>query len=206
VDYNGLIDLWYGFGYSGEILQPKKFASDMKNKKISVLGLALVVVFASCSKKDVYDENTNEVAAQASSTAVQASNAGWQAASQWESAKQDNLAVYYFNIEDAKITPEVASDGLVLVYKKKGGASVAMPYEEKNGSDSVYWYHQVTDGNLLILSDTYGSAVQPTSDNQFSYLVINPDQLKSLEAKGHSRSDLMDMTYEQASQILTSSN
>lgn len=179
----------------------------MKNIKPSVLGLVLIVAIASCSKKDVYSDSANQDSSiQSSSVAVPADTTSWHSAAQWETAKQDNHSVSYFNIADAKITSEVASEGLVLVYKKKGGTTVAIPYEEKNGNESTYWYHQVTEGNLLILSDSNGKTSQPSADNSFKYIVITPDQLKSLETQGHSKSNLMDMTYEQANQLLNTSN
>lgn len=208
MDYDTLIHLWYGFGYSGENFSPSKISRlSMKSIKLSVLGMALIVVIASCSKKDAYsDETISQDSSIKSSAAAAVDNNSWHTTAQWESAKQDNYSVYYFNIADAKITSDVASDGLVLVYKKQGGTSVAMPYEEKSGDNSVYWYHQVTDGNLLILSDSYNKASQPGADASFKYLIVTPDQLKSLDAQGHSRSNLMDMTYEQASKLLSSNS
>lgn len=173
----------------------------MKNLKLTVLSLAFIAFAASCSKKDHYTENSVSNVSNTTSAKVSADSTGWQSVSQWQLIKQDNNSVYYFNIADKKFTSEVASDGLVLVFKKNAGSMVALPSEETIGNVSSYWYHQVTVGNLLILSDVHNSTNEPGAENYFKYVVITPDQLKSLETQGYTRSSLMNLTFDQAKKL-----
>lgn len=179
----------------------------MKNLKLPLIGLTLVIAIASCKKNDYQvDQPVQTESAAPAAKTDSVDNIGWQSSSNWEASKQENFSVYYFNIDDAKITSDVAENGLVLVYKKNGSAVASLPSEEKNNNSSNYWYHQVTEGNLLILCDAYGAALQPGTNNSFKYFILTPDQLKDLEAKGHSSADLMNLTYAEAKALLNEKN
>src|SRR2546423_11644502 len=133
----------------------------MKNLKLPLIGLTLILAVASCKKND-FQEEAQPVQTESATSEVKTNssvdNIGWQSSAKWEASKQENFSVYYFTIDDAKITSDVAENGLVLVYKKYGSAVASLPSEEKGNNSSNYWYHQVTEGNLLILCDAYGTA------------------------------------------------
>jgi hypothetical protein len=180
----------------------------MKNLKLPLIGLTLILAVASCKKNDLQEESQPVQTESAASAVITDSvdNIGWQSSANWEASKQENFSVYYFTIDDAKITSDVAENGLVLVYKKNGSAVASLPSEEKGNNSSNYWYHQVTEGNLLILCDAYGAASQPGTNNSFKYFILTPDQLKNLESKGHSSADLMNLTYAEAKGLLNQNN
>jgi hypothetical protein len=180
--------------------------SILKNIKPSVLGLAITLIVASCSKKDVYNETADQSSTVTSAESVNANIPDWHSASQWDSVKQDKHAVFYFSMADSRITSDVVTDGLVLVYKKNNSTTVTLPFKEVSGNTATNWYHQVTEGNVLIFSDNSNDSNQPGAGNSFSLIVIAPDQLKSLASNGHTPSSLMDMTYEQVSKLLSSGN
>jgi hypothetical protein len=180
----------------------------MKNPKLPISLLLLIVLGASCKKSDYLNDKASsslasETSVVAASPAVD--SIGWNPSANWEVAKQDDYSVYYFNIKDDKITNDVAENGLVLVYKKNGSSVSALPVEEKaSGANSLYWYHQITEGNLMITVDAYGTSTEPASANTFKYFVITPEQLKSLEAKKYTAASLMDLSYNEVKTILES--
>jgi hypothetical protein len=106
--------------------------------------------------------------------------------------------VYSSTIEDAAITSDVASNGLVLVYKKGSAENMALPSEE---GKSFFWYYQVSEGSLQIHADAYGSR-QPGTDVSVQYFVLTADKLAQLDSDGYSKAELMKLTYENAKAIL----
>src|SRR5205809_1139513 len=91
---------------------------------------------------------------------------------------------------------------LVLVYKKSGSTVTALPYEEQAATGSYFWYYQVASGSLSITADAYDGAKTPSADQSFKYFVVSADKLAELEAQGHSKAELMKLTYENAAAIL----
>jgi hypothetical protein len=180
----------------------------MKNPKLPISLLLLIVLGASCKKSDFQDDKASSSLATTNTVAVAnpaVDSIGWNSSAKWDVAKQDNYSVYYFNIKDDKITDNVAENGLVLVYKKNGSSVSALPVEEKGtGSSSMYWYHQITEGNIMITVDAYGTSTEPASANTFKYFVITPEQLKSLEAKSYNAASLMNLSYNEVKSVLAS--
>ncbi len=84
----------------------------MKNVKLPILGLTLVLAVASCQKNDFKEEAFTDLST--SSTALNAADTiGWKSVGQWEIADQETFSVHYFSIEDPAITAEVADNGLL---------------------------------------------------------------------------------------------
>jgi hypothetical protein len=126
----------------------------MKNVKLSILGLSLVLLAASCQKDDFKEETLTDVPASTIGL-DEADSVGWNASGAWETADQETFSVRYFSIEDANITEDVAENGLVLLFKKNSNSVNAMPFEEEGAAASEegvskanYWYHQVAEGRL----------------------------------------------------------
>jgi hypothetical protein len=180
----------------------------MKNVKLPILGLSLVLLITSCQKDDFKEETLTDVPASTIGL-NEADSVGWKASGAWETADQETFSVRYFSIEDANITEDVAENGLVLLFKKNSKAVTAMPFEEEGGaaaeegvSKANYWYHQVTEGSLLISCDVYESGKAPGAENSFKYFIVTPEKLKTLETSGHTTEELMGLSYTQAVALL----
>ena len=88
--------------------------------------------------------------------------------------------------------------GLVLVFMKKGENVVSLPFTEEGTKTN--WHYQVSDNVLQINGDASGTT--ELSSEQISYFVISPEKIKTLEAEGTSKIDLMSFTYEKAAAVL----
>ena len=86
-------------------------------------------------------------------------------------------------MSDTLIANEVAKSGLVLVYMKTGNEIQSLPFEEKDTKTS--WYYQVSKGSIRINSDNNDG--QKLNRHSFSYLIITPQQLYTLEASGKTK-------------------
>jgi len=168
----------------------------MNKHKLMVLGLSVVLFASSCKKNDM--EST--VAQSSAASAVKSSD--WKSISKWSTQSQENYTVYSSNLQDSTISSSVASQGLVLAYKKNGTTISALPYEEKAGTGSYFWYYQVSQGGISIMVDAYGGATTPASSLGFKYFVISADKLNQLESAGHSKAELMKSSYDEASALL----
>jgi hypothetical protein len=127
---------------------------------------------------------------------------GWISSKAWEVENQEDFSIFYINMPDPAITSEVVDNGLVLLFKKGNSSYVALPVEEDSKADSKYWYHQVTEGNIMISADSYGAATSPDAASGFKYFVLTPQKLKELERKGQTVDQLMSLTYEQAATLI----
>lgn len=182
----------------GKNKTPKK--QNMKNLK-PLVPVAIMLLTFSCRKNDFREETTPEVPQTTNELSEAATTIAetWQSPSSWEQSKQKKYTVFYTKINDQAITADVVAKGLVLAYQKNGEAIQSLPYENKKSSS--YWYHQISEGSILILCDSYGT-YSPASGNAFTYLVITPDELKTLQANGHSVGDLMSLSYDQVKSLL----
>ena len=178
----------------------------MKSLKPSIVGLSLMsaVLLFSCKKYDLQDQvATTDNAKTTAVTGLRESS--WKTLSNWTQVEQPSFNLYYTAVKDANITADIANNGAVLVYKKDGltNSSVQLPYEEKVGNTTYYWYYQVSEGKVLVSCDIYGSADAQylNATSVFKYIPITGDVLTQLEGKGFSRVELMKMTYSQVSSL-----
>jgi hypothetical protein len=164
----------------------------MKDMKILVLGLGLLV-FASCKKNDITPAQLEtETPAPAAAPANTARLSSWQSVS-WSADKSNGSAAGV--IKDAAITTDVANEGLVLVFAKKGNIEQSLPYMQ---SGDVFWNYQVEEGTIIITADGANSKAAIDADQQFQYVVISKEQLDALDAKGQSRNSLINLSYQTA--------
>jgi hypothetical protein len=181
----------------------------MKNFKLPILSLSVALVVASCQKDDFREDAATDLTT-TTATALNASDTiGWKSTTQWDVADQETFSVRYFTIEDPAITADVADNGLVLLFKRNGAAINALPFEEgaatgeeESASDN-YWYHQVTEGSLLISCDVFGNKAVPGAANSFKYFVITPEKLQSLETDGYNAEKLMGLSYTEAATLFS---
>jgi len=167
----------------------------MKNYKLPVLGLVLILIIVSCRKEDIQKTNA-ESQAISSSGSIQTTK--WTSINNWSLSTTENVATYFSKMSDTLIANEVAKSGLVLVYMKTGNEIQSLPFEEKD--TKTFWYYQVSKGSIRINSDNNDG--QKLNQHSFSYLIITPQQLSTLEARGKTKFDLMQLSYEQAASVL----
>ena len=166
----------------------------MNKLKLLVLSLGLILLITSCKKSDSQNHDILMNGAPAS----QASE--WKTVSNWISAKGEEFTSYYSRIEDTTITNSVANSGLVLAFTKNGNGIYTLPFEEKGTKD--FWHYQIHKGAITFSLDDY-STKQSLTTTGFKYYVFTPEKLKDLEAKGHSKIELIKLSYENVTAILS---
>jgi len=169
----------------------------MNKHTLPVVGASLLLLITSCKKTDVQHENP--VSAPTSVSAV-TPKAEWTSINNWNSSQGEKFATYSSRVEDSSITTAVAGKGLVLAFSKNGTTINALPFQEKGTTDS-YWYYQVSKGAIILSCDNY-SGTQSLNTVGFRYFVFSPQQLKDLEAKGHTKIELMQLSYEDLVAVL----
>jgi hypothetical protein len=164
----------------------------MKNYKLPVLGFSLVLLMVSCKKEDVRQPSTQD-ASKNISKGLQ-----WNSLSDWSNLQTESVTTYFAKFSDTTITADVASAGLVLVFKKNENSIGSLPFQETDGK--TYWYYQVSKNAIRINIDN--SNGENLNQQSFSYFVITPQKLSALEANGKTRYDLLQLSYEQAITLL----
>lgn len=162
---------------------------------LSIFFLIFILVTASCNKM----EHQVNVASNETTSALKEPSQ-WKSLN-WSSSPQEKFTIHYSTISDNSITPAIADKGLVLVYKKTANAINALPLDETETARQ-HWYYQVSPGSILIHCDAYGTDQALHEPNSFQYFIISEEKLKELEANEKSKIDLMELSYEQVSQLL----
>jgi hypothetical protein len=197
----------YAFNRFGTILVKKenlKFkVLIMKNLRVPVIAVAILLFFFSCKKNDVQapitTASTNTAKVTVNPTDSLKTASVWNSISSWQVVNQQSFSLSYASISDANITTAVAANGLVLVYKKgTDGTIVRLPFEEKSGTQLLnYWYYQVSNGKVLVTRDSYNKTDASTTE-KFQYIIFTADQLAKLNQTGLDRSKLMSINYTDA--------
>ncbi|MGZ5286589.1 MAG: hypothetical protein ACXWB9_05355 [Flavisolibacter sp.] len=162
----------------------------MKNNFLVFMLMGLVA-FSSCKKTEVatpQDEFENP----ATTTTGDVKLSAWQQPATWNSNTSNGSVEA--SLSDNAISAEVVNEGMVLVYAQQGNDRSAMPFQANNAS----WFYQVSEGNIAI----YGNgAAGSENEMSFSYVVLSKDQVSTLESNGTSKSDLLNLSFEQAKQL-----
>lgn len=173
----------------------------MKKLQAPIAGLFILSTVLGC-KKDLQQEMQPEPSQNNQPVAAAAVNpggiaqSGWQGSLAWSSVELPSHSVFYTNIK-TDISAETAEQGLVRVFKATAsGTPQSLPFEETVNGHKYYWYYQVTEGNLMISVDVYGSQQNPAEGSLFQSVVLSKTALAGFEAKGSSRSKLMNMPFE----------
>ncbi len=179
----------------------------MKILKPSFSAIVFMVLAVGCRKNDFSSELEQEATVTAAASPLpmstsEADSTGWNYSADWKVAAQEDFSVYYININEKAITEDVVENGLVLIYKKNEISLTALPVEEGANEQTQYWYHQVTEGNIMISVDAYGATSAPDASTSFKYFIVTPEKIEALEAQGYSAEKLMELTFEEASQLL----
>jgi hypothetical protein len=167
----------------------------MNKHKFLILGMTLALFAASCRKNDV--EGNKKTAAEAA--AVQTTE--WRSAADWSSSKEEKYTSYSTTLQDKSITSDVVENGIVLVYAKYGNEVFSLPHQVKGAVDA-FWHYQVSENTISIDVDVYSDNATIDNKQTFSYFILSADKIKSLESNGHTVSDLITLTYENAQNLL----
>lgn len=174
----------------------------MKNTKFLAIVVAMFI-FVSCKKNDLQDVsfnndpvNNTESSVDNSATA-KPSFSEWASVSNWNNEKKDGYNVYTGSFTDPTITSDITSSGLVLVFAKTGNTTESLPYNREN----ISWYYQVANGSIAVTATASANATIDKSQT-FSYVVLSKDQLNNLEAKGVTKSQLMNLSYQNVVSVL----
>lgn len=150
-------------------------------KKILFLSLILIVAISSCKKEDNKMES-----AQTAENAVIVSD--WKTV-EWNASD----SIYEGALPDEKISSDIVSNGLILVYAKSNNTNQLLP--AKIGNSNLFY--QVENGSVKINANN----TSPNEALQFSYIVFSKEQLNTLAQKGITTLELIKMNYEQVKQI-----
>ena len=87
---------------------------------------------------------------------------------------------------------------MIRIVKANGtGNSVqSLPFEETVNGTKYYWYYQVTEGNVMIAVDVYGTDSNPAQGSIFKSVVLTKDAVADQETKGNTKAKLMSMPVE----------
>ena len=171
----------------------------MKNVRIPLAASLSFLLITGCRKADVKSSlvnNSNVIAKHTDGV----NESDWKAGNEWAGVEQPQYSIFYTNIKAGAVNAEAAEKGMIRVFKINNSdnvsESVALPFEETNGSQKFYWYYQVTEGNIMISVDVYGSKTNPAEKSLFKYVVLSHEVVDGFEKKGTSKSDLMRMSYD----------
>jgi hypothetical protein len=163
-----------------------------------IAGVLLLCAIVSCRKNQLEGISEKENI-QTASTQNQASESDWMPATQWNTAERPTHTVYFTNIKTGNITAANANNALVRIYKKDNSgkiSSTALPFEENVGSQKLYWYYEINEGEIMVSVDVYGSKTNPLTNSSFKYIILDNATVGDMESKGISKKQLMRMSYE----------
>lgn len=170
----------------------------MKHLKTPFAGLVILCTVLSC-QKDMQQLNSTEnppAATAASTQNLDLIESDWNNNLTWNKVELPSHTIFYTNIK-TNISAETETQGLIRVFKSSNSStSQSLPFEETIDSQKNYWYYQVTEGNVMISVDVYGSKSNPTSGSAFKSVVLNKEAVTKLEAKGNTKSKLMTVPLE----------
>lgn len=173
----------------------------MKKLQAPFAGLLILLTVLSCRKdlQQTTQSTTPDVSQQTSVAAVATSGiveSGWQKNLTWTSVERPTHSIFYTNIK-TDISAETAEKGLVRVFKSSDAvASQSLPFEETVNGHKYYWYYQVTEGNVMVSVDVYGSTENPGVASLFKSVVLTKDAVANFETHGDNRTKLMQMSAE----------
>ena len=178
----------------------------MKNLNIAIAGLVVLVTAVSCKKNDAQLSQSEIASNTATTSQVSAiTESGWNPSTDWISSKHADSTVYSTNIKTDAITADAIQNGLVRIFKMNNNSeatSTKLPFEEKTGAISQFWYYQVSEGNIMILVDVSGGNTNPAEKSLFKYVVLSGNAVKEIEKKGTTRGDLMSLSYNKLKELI----
>ena len=172
----------------------------MNKRQLSSFALGLLLFAASCKKNDVQMQSAAKAETTTTAAAkTDASATAWATVSQWNSNKQEGFTTFSTELKDSSITSAVIAKGLVLVFMNSSTGIVSLPFQQKTGGDA-FWYYQLSKNTLKINVDAYTGTNPGT--NGVKYFVVTPERLQELQQSGHTKKELLTLSYESAAALL----
>jgi hypothetical protein len=169
----------------------------MKNLQAPFLGALLLLAAIGCRKNDLNDKPSPDLSEVSTAGNSVLKKSDWVSQSNWTKVEQPSYTVFYTNIKTDDVTSDVADNGLIRVFKSGNENNpISLPFEETAGSQKLYWYYQVTKGNIMIAVDVYGNGSNPTQSQLFKNVVLDKKAIESFESKGTSKVELMNLSYD----------
>ena len=127
----------------------------------------------------------------------------WLVPASWKSTEQPAYSLYSYDLKADAVTDEIIDEGLVRIFKTSDNTSpgVSLPFEEIKDGQKIYWYYEITPGNIMIAADVYGKNISPEK-SLFKYLILNKKMVNTLEEKGIHQSKMMDLPYQKMKAII----
>jgi hypothetical protein len=169
----------------------------MKKLQAPFFGVLLLVTAVSCRKDKISDTPSSDLSEMSSLSVSEKIETGWQSQQNWTKVEQPSYTVFYTNLKTDAVSADAAENGLVRVFKSgNNNTPISLPFEETVGSQKLYWYYQVTEGNIMIAVDVYGDRANPAQLQLFRHVVLDKQAIASFEAKGTSKVELMNLSYD----------
>src|SRR5947209_5597600 len=118
--------------------------------KLSILGLGVLFLAASCKKADYLPANNSSSLTSQTTAAASTASTQWKSLGNWQSKNYDKSSVFSSKIQDSTISSTVVANGLVLAYKKTGNTINPLPFQQTVNGTSYFWFYQVTDGGIQV--------------------------------------------------------
>lgn len=168
----------------------------MKSLKTPLPGLLLLLAILGCQKDLQQNQLPPEIGqpkTSAVSKNVNVTESEWKGNLDWSNVELPSHSVFYTNVK-TDISAETSEQGLVKIFKSSSSNPQSLPFEENANGRKYYWYYQVTEGNVMISVDVYGSKENP--GGIFKSVVLNKEAVADFEARGYSKTELMKMPLE----------
>ncbi len=164
----------------------------MNKQTFFILTSGLILSLSACKKTDIKED-----LAIVDKYVAAAAAPAWRSVGSWSTTQEDASVIYNGSVTDTSLTAAIVADGLVLVYKKSGSEVQSLPVEEAG----KFWYYQVSE-NTLEINCEGAESDDAVKQQTFQYILLSAEQVADLESKGHSRSDLMTLSHENARALL----
>ncbi len=161
-------------------------------KKISFILLAGTIFFASCQKQN------DELFPQEEVATVNTQFSSWSTVS-FTASEAGKGATASGQINDPAIDSAVVSGGMVLVFSKENNEIKTLPFAHTSG---IEWNYEIKKGGIQISASSDKKALSSLAGLQFSYAIVPSSKIASLEGKGTSVDDLINLDYSSASALL----
>lgn len=172
----------------------------MINLKTPFAVLILLATASSC-RKDIHEsippaaEEINQTELSIAPVKTGINESDWQQGLSWSKVERPTHTVYFTNIA-ADVTAQTAEQGLVRIFSTAGSGNESLPFETSVNGQKQYWYYQVTEGNIMISVDVYGSSSNPGETSKFKSVILDKTAVAELKSNGKTEADLMNMPAE----------
>jgi hypothetical protein len=169
-------------------------------KSVERWSALILLILLGCRKNDTPAPIGSKFPAKVfSKSAEEIKESDWLQPSGWKSTQQQTYSLYFSEVKSDFITDEIVDKGLVRIFKIAGSdknkPEVSLPFEEIKDGQKIYWYYEITPGNIMIYADVYGKQNISPENFLFKYLILNKQMVQNLNEKGIHQTDMMEFPY-----------